>query len=262
MIFDNVKMPYIAVTGFTTRKQVEKAKLCVQSVSNRRLKVGATMNYEPFYEPEADERCVQLRFDGLRELFVPDVEVFNVLQWTDNAPLSYASVKALVKACENCGPGLSGVQLDMVWPNYEMVMEIKNRLPDLLIILQVNTVAMQDLRAWRYGLEYKLSSYVGRVDYVLFDYEIGGNVALCAQEMFSFIAAARRFFPESAIAFKGGFGPKTLYPLFSVLEKFPNISWEAESCLYKNRSDADLLDIKVAYEYLRKSSHIAAVYNK
>jgi hypothetical protein len=259
---NDVVLPYIGVTDFMTRIQVENAKKCIQPASGRRLHVGAMMSYKTFHgiPTENGWENIWLSQEGLRQLFVPDEEVFNVLHWADYGPTPQTTARDLITACKSCGPGLSGLQLDMIWPDYEMIMDVKDSLPNLSVILQVSKIAIKSMQALNFSLEYKLCSYKGRVDYVLLDYGMGKGVAFVPQEMLELVTVARVCFPESAIAVAGGLSPTTLFSLDPILQRYPGISWDAQGQLRKSGNAADPLDIKIMHAYLRGSSKLATFH--
>lgn len=259
MTHSKKSIPYIGVTDFKTRAQVEKAKRCIQPSSGRRLHVGAMMSYKTFHgiPTETGWENIWLSSEGLQQLFVPDDEVFNVLHWADYAPVPETSAQDLVNACKSCGPGLTGLQLDMIWPDFEMIMDVKNSLPDTAIILQVSKVAIKSIEALELSLEYKLCSYKSRVDYILLDYGMGKGTPFVLKEILELITISRKCFPESAIAVGGGLGPTTLFNLDPILEKYKDISWDAQGKLRKSGSATDPLDIKMMCAYLRSSSQLA-----
>jgi hypothetical protein len=258
------KRPYVGVTDFTKRNQVQAVKPFVHKRSGRRLHVGAMMSYKTFHgiPTEKGWENIWLKPSALRRLFVKDPDVFNVLHWADYVSYPKTSAEDLIKACDLAGEGLSGLQLDMVWPHVHMIQAVKEVYPHLSIILQVSKVAIKDTRKRGISISSDLSRYNGCVDYVLIDYGMGEGTPLVPEKVIEVLREARKVFPETSLAIAGGLGPETFHLLSPILKEFPRISWDAQGRLRRSGSALDPIDMDRVKAYVRGSTYFAMQHMK
>lgn len=250
------KTPYIGVTDFTSRAQVIDLKDLIPPWVDRRLHVGAMMSYKTLngIPTSSGWENIWLNEHGLRELFVPDSEVFNVLHYADypddNGKV-LTTPQDVVAACCLAGEGITGLQLDMIWPNPKILYEVKEAFPDLEIILQVSSKAIA--YAWKHKLDMidALSAYNDdHIDYILLDYGMGRGTPFNPTQAVELVEAALTVYSQRRVALAGGLGPNTFNNLKPIFDKYPDISCDAQGQLRASGSAKDPLDIHRVSEYI------------
>ena len=259
-----VLKPYIGVTDFTTRAQVEEAKAFIHKDSGRVLHVGAMRSYKTHKRipTKPGWEKIWLVPEQLQDLFIPDDNVFNVLHWADFGKDHLTTTKELIEACAICGVGLDGLQLDMVWPNVAMLQVFKEVRPDITVILQVSKDAMNVSQTNGKTFIEDLAPYVDLVDFVLLDYGVGRGTPFIAETLLKSIKETVTLFPENRIVVGGGLGPQTFYSLEPILQRFPLISWDAQGQMRSSSNAVDPIEMNRVTAYLRGSSTLAAKYMK
>lgn len=248
--------PYIGVTDFTSRSQVEIMKAAINPTANRRLHVGAMISYKTLLgiPTSTGWENIWLNERGLHELFADDKEVFNVLHYADYDHLpgtgghrAPTTVEHLLQAINRAGPYVHGLQLDMVWPEPRMLAEFKYARPGVQLIQQVSSRAMQECSNWLDVLE----DYTGIVDYVLLDTGMGRGVSFDPGRMLYTVRDILHMFPDSQIAIAGGLGPTTYTNLRPLIMHFPRLSCDAQGQLRPSGKATDPLDFERVEQYIK-----------
>ena len=262
--FSETQIPFVGISTFTTPKEVEMAKRYFDQLPDRRLHVGAMTNQEVFLaNPEdAKPRRTLLTKEELQEVFTDGKNVFNVLHWKDDGMYPMTTSNDLIMACTKCGPSLSGLQLDMVWPDPEMIIEVKSTLPKLSVIVRICDAAMTRVEVLGSSFEYMLRTYLGVADYVLLDCGMKEDTTYVSTTMLALIKQTGLIFPETSIIVGGGMCSNTVNALHPILTQYPRISWEASEGLHTRKSLVDPLDINRMKGYLVKSKHLALRFKK
>jgi hypothetical protein len=249
--------PYIGVTDFTSRSQVERAKAAIPPGVNRRLHVGAMTSYKVLHNIPTSKgwENVWLNTRGLRELFVDDPEVYNVIHYADydHAPYKRAptTVEDLLTAIDNSGPYVNAIQLDMVWPIPGMIMEMKHARPGVEVLLQVSSKALDLIDEHNVALDFALDSYEGIVDYVLLDSGMGRGIAFDPSHVLRNLAIASCVFRDDQLAVAGGLGPDTYENLKPILDQYPKISCDAQGRLRPSHNALDPLNMEYVEQYIK-----------
>lgn len=238
--------PYIGVTDFTTRAEVELIKAMIPESANRRLHVGAMMSYKTLSRiPTATGwEKIWLNAQGLHALFKPDPEVFNVLHYADYEDLT--DLSHLTAATLMCGQGLQGLQLDMKWPLPSMLSQYKAINGHIKLIVQIGSTAMAESSDW----ERDLAAYEGIADYILLDSGMGRGKTFDPSLMLHNVAIAMKYFDQDQIAVAGGLGPETFLNLKPIVELYPEISCDAQGRLRPSGNAKDPLDFNLVEQYI------------
>lgn len=249
-----MRKPYIGVTDFTTRNQVVNVAGLIPTEANRRLHVGAMISYKTLNNIPTSTgwENIWLNKSGLQELFVNDWSVFNVLHYADygheRSKRAPTTVEHLLKALNRAGPHVNGIQLDMVWPAPTMVAELRYARPGIEIIQQISSKAKEEA-----GIRWvdKMEQYAGIVDYILLDSGMGKGIPFQpANVIYDINIALSCGFSQSQIAVAGGLGPKTYTNLQPVLDRYPDISCDAQGKLRPSGSAVDPLDFDYVKQYI------------
>ena len=247
------ELPYIGITDFVNREQVELVKDCIPRRLNRRIHVGAMTSYKVQHgiPTRIGWENIWLSEEGLHELFVDDKEVFNVIHYADYSEPNLTKVEDLVEALRKSGPCVNGIQLDMVWPSIGLVRESSTMFPEISIILQVGKVALGQLKTKKESLLDRVISYEPFVEYFLIDFSMGKGIPFNPTEALMYIEELIPYISQDRIVVAGGLGPTTYDLMLPVFKKYPNVSCDAQGQLKKFPEPTLSMEIEKACGYVR-----------
>lgn len=246
--------PYIGVTDFVTRAQVEQAKAAIPASVHRRLHVGAMTSYKVLngIPTSLGWENVWLNERGLHDLFANDRDVYNVIHYADYGHRSGSraptSVLDLVKAWDMSGPYVDAMQLDMVWPKPSLLEEFLQCRPDAEFILQVSSEAIRQGGDRWFNL---LPAYHDHVQYMLIDTGMGRGTMFEPLEILTMIDRVVEVVGQNRVAVAGGLGPETYRNLELLFDEYPLLSCDAQSRLRPSRNALDPLDIGYVEQYIK-----------
>lgn len=162
------------------------------------------------------------------------------------------------KLLQRTGDMFSGVQFDLLpWDsaNYtELFTHIKAERPDMAILLQAYRGQMENLGPDE--LLRRLRWYGDLVDYVLFDASHGTGVTLDTEALATFVEPAHRH-TSYGIGVAGGLNGAVVRDRLSpLLERYPDLSFDAEGQLHKTADGS--LDMSVTRDYLEAAEQAIA----
>jgi hypothetical protein len=229
--------PYAGITGFTTPGEVAAA-LELLPPGRRRLMVGVLVTDRTLEgEPEEIAPCRLPRLADLPALFPPHPRAFNAVHFHTRTPERLAEQAERVIAASGSRLHALQVNLDHIPP--EALRAIRAGHPDLALILPLHGPVRGFARI-----------YAGLVDVALFDPSAGRGLVLDPGEARAALEEIEATMPGVALAVAGGLGPDTVDRIRPLLERFPDLSFDAESRL---RDAEDRLDLEKVGEYLRSA---------
>lgn len=229
--------PYAGITGFTTPDEVAAA-LELLPPGRRRLMVGVLVTDRTLEgEPEEVAPCRHPLLADLPALFSPHPRAFNSVHFHTRTPERLTDqVERVIAAA---GPWLHGLQINLDRIPPEALREIRARHPDLRLILPLRGPVRGFVR-----------TYAGLADVALFDLSAGRGLLLDPGKARAALEEIEARMPGVALAVAGGLGPETVDRIRPLLERFPDLSFDAESRL---RDGDDRLDLEKVGEYLRSA---------
>lgn len=241
--------PYIGVTGFMNADEVQTA-LSAMEGSKRKLMVGVlasakTMRGEPNKWPN--------RFpfvERIANIFCEDPNALNLIHFaTDDRNTIDAQ---LVRMIELGGKHLDGFQLNMVWPDSNLLRRtFVNH--HLRVVLQIGTNAYKQMDANPLTLAKHLDEYRELVTDILFDLSGGLGTALNAEAGLPVLRAVRERHPELGLGIAGGLSAETMHLIDVVAQEFPDVNIDAEG---KIRDNADApLNLTMTTAYIQAAAH-------
>lgn len=249
------KLPYIGCTDFASPDQVYRVlQYCTPQ---RRLHVGVMCSYKTINGIKSQWTHVWPDEPSINNIFAAvkfGCNPFNVVHYADYDFNPPTTTEDLLKAVARCGPNVHGLQLDMIWPRVGMIEEFKSYHPNIEIILQVGYKAMEMNPFWMKTLEV----HKPHVDYVLLDAGMGQGTTFNLIDMIPQIYATMGAgFQENQIAVAGGFGPMKHQhqKMQQLLQKFPQLSCDAQSRLRPSGDSHDPLDEVYAAMYVQSISN-------
>lgn len=248
--------PYIGVTDFTSYAQVKNVKELIPPWVDRRLHVGAMISYKTLNEIPTSTgwEKIWLNEKGLRDLFVDDKEVFNVIHYADYPDETHKVLSKssdVLRAVKKAGPHVNGIQLDMVWPNGKIIADLKEWKPDLQVIMQVSSKAIEFATNHELNIVQVLECYnLDYIDYVLVDFGMGRGTPFNPTVALDLVEQVLLLMPQKKVAVAGGLGPETFANLKPIFSKYPEISCDAQGQLRPSGSAKDPLDMQRVASYI------------
>ncbi len=242
--------PYIGVTGFTARWEVEHV---IQSLnaSSQKLMVGVLasektlngmMNRHPRRFPLVET---------IPSLFLPDLRCLNLIHYSTDSPDTLATQLATLTAIG--GPNLHGFQLNVPFvPPNEIAQHMK-KFPKHRIVLQIGPRMLSDLNPDQLAEHLKSTKY--EVTDLLLDASAGRGIGTDWARELAYLRAIRG--TNQALVGAGlaggldAYGVKGLAPLISEFHGL--LSIDAEGRL---RDNDDRFDCGKAVDYVKSASEM------
>ncbi|MCX6712719.1 MAG: hypothetical protein NTY66_00740 [Candidatus Vogelbacteria bacterium] len=253
--------PYIGITGFRTPAEVSfLAKIFDDNLprgSNRQFHVGAmisrkTMLGEPsrFTQAFPPKELLPAIFSGDEDW---RYHCLHYADYRDDPDLR----EHLYQAIMGAGPGLHAVQLDMTWPDPGAVASAVHDSRRILeVILQIGP---QALEAAGNDLNELTSDYRQVASRVLIDLSIGKGQPLNPAKIIPLLEIVADALPEAGLVVAGGLGPDSVESLLgTILDRFPQVSWDATGQICVGGSGMNPLDLSRAGNYLQRSLALLA----
>ena len=158
---------------------------------------------------------------------------------------------------------INGIQFDSYpWHEDEVFMQFleqtKEQYPDALIYLQCHQWSMDAYSPKE--MAQRLGEYAHAIDYLLFDASHGKGITLDTERLVPFIDEiyASDRLGRVGVALAGGLCAETVSDyLPSVVERYPDISWDAEGKLHPKREDGTMpLDLTTVGRYFAASKEV------
>ena len=157
---------------------------------------------------------------------------------------------------------MNAIQFDMLpWHEDESMLPWLERLKDesgLTILLQAHGEAMSELGPE--GVARKLDRYAHALDYILFDASHGKGVRMDTEALLPFLEAGYASGELSSVGMgvAGGLNARVVREdLPAIVERYPDVSWDAEGQLHPMRGDCTRpIDMSVAKKYLEASREV------
>jgi hypothetical protein len=244
--------PYVGVTGFMTRHDVEAALTTFPSAIHFDLMVGVLVSHKSF---RGDRDAIRWpnRYpctEDVGGIFTDDPKALNLIHFNSRA--RGRELFQQLQAVVDCGkPHILGLQLNIVWPDPDTLFHFAVDYPGLRIVQQLNRGMLPNAeRGWSMqNMIDRLRPYVeqGAITDVLVDASGGTGKGFDFRSSFGVIDALETAFPYLGIGIAGGLCAKTVPELEVLLAVFPFLSIDAEG---KLRSGDDHLDLTKVESYL------------
>ncbi|MEA2562222.1 MAG: hypothetical protein QOH06_3726 [Acidobacteriota bacterium] len=233
--------PYLGITGFTSAAQVREALALVPPASRRLLMVGVLASRRTCAGlPERSPR----RLPAVNEIpgIFPDHPLaVNLVHYYTDEPATIG--RQLSGLARRCGPNLHGFQINGVWPSRQDLEEVRSERPGLRIVIQMEAGMLAGPLEDAVG---RAREIAGLADDLLLDASGGQGRPLDPAALLPFLRALADTGLGLGVA--GGLSASNLQLLEPLLAEFPDLSFDAETCL---RDEEDWLDLARVREYVR-----------
>ncbi|MFO0743722.1 MAG: hypothetical protein U0469_01575 [Candidatus Paceibacterota bacterium] len=222
-----------------------------QSGSKRKLHVGVMMNYKTLNGIPSKWENAFPKKEEVSSIFLGHPSIFNVLHYADYEGVDV--LENLFKATDYAGNHLNGLQLDMIWPEVDVLKEYRKKYPLIKIILQGNTEAFKLVGNDIDVFVQRVKEYKYSVDYILLDKSMGRGLNMDAQDLIPIAKSIHENISYIGIVVAGGLGPNTLNLVEPLAKEFPKISIDAQGKLRPSGNALDPIDWNMAGDYLAKA---------
>ena len=248
--------PYIGITGFTTRAEVDAVVDSLPATPFRLLMCGVLLSNALLTGEASDapNRCPAP--DAIAGIFSDDARCLNLIHYRPRAGLNLAD--ALARATEMGGPNCHGIQINATrgvpWPDAAALMEFRERRQPQRIVFQAGREAMASVDGDPVRLAKRCAEYTGIVTDVLVDASEGLGLPLDAARSAEYLSAIEETAPDLGLVVAGGLHADNIEELLApLLPRWAGVSIDAEGRL---RNADDRLDVGAAVAYLRAARRL------
>jgi len=253
---ETMRTPYIGITDFESKEQVLDL-LPILECSGHRLMVGVMMSFKTLNGIKSKWTKAWVPKEQIAPIFIDHPLVFNAIHYADYDGVT--ELDDLLRAASYGGENLHTLQLDMPWPNPDLVREFREKYPETSVVLQVGSKALEEIAVPEtfqscLNLCSRLKEYGDAIDFVLLDLSGGRGKEMRPKELFPYALTIDLSNLNLGIAVAGGLGPDTLHHLDLFLRRFPDLSIDAQGKLRPSGNALDPIDWSMAKEYLLKAA--------
>lgn len=246
---------YIGVTDIPNRSWLEELLLDFIFAGGRRvgkkLHAGVMMSYKTLNRLPTKWADAWPKNEEVASTFFSHPSLLNTLHYADYEDKTILG--DLVRAVQLGGRHLNAIQLDMVWPEPQLLESLKDLDPNLHIILQVGGIAIESADNSVDKVVQILSGYRKTIDAVLLDKSMGRGLGMDAKFLRPFVAELHAYWPELGITVAGGLGPKSLNLVEPLIAEFPFLSIDAQGQLRPTGNALDPINYDLASSYIREA---------
>ncbi len=239
--------PYIGVTGFMSRNEIEEA-LRIVPHSVYRLMVGVLMSCKTLRGEQNKWPNRYPRKETIQDIFMDSQQTLNLIHYSTDQPKGLA--EQLIEITKLAGPYLDGFQLNISWPSVESLKEYWEKYPEKILILQIGRRALSKIESLEQFKEI-LAAYQPMISGVLIDESCGTGRIFNSERALHYLQAASEV-PGLGLGVAGGLCASTLDLLYPIIEKFPDISIDAEGGLRSSMPE-DALSTSSMEGYLKEA---------
>lgn len=235
--------PYIGITGFMARGEVERMLNLMPPSSKRSLMVGVLASWKTMYENRVTGRYPSI--NDISRIFVQHPLALNLVHYNTRY------TEDLCEQLENLtilgGDDLHGFQLNFTWPPISELKKYRSIFRDKIIVIVINPEAFEDAKNSPQILASRIEDYNGLVDYVLLDRSCGCGIPLDTTSMREYLDVLYKKDIDMGIGIAGGLDGNNLHLIEPLVEEFPGLSIDAEDKLRNPYDDSLNLDIAEIY---------------
>ena len=242
--------PYIGVTGFMSRAEVNEAVAMIPPESKRRLMVGVLVSSITF-AGETNRRYPRRypRKENIAGIFSNNPRTLNLVHFHGEGNLPDLFLSQLHEVRELAGPNFNGFQFNNAWPSVSAIEDYWEIYPDDFLVLQIGARAMAEAGDSMERFADRVGGYLPMIDAILIDPSGGRGEAFNSAKCMDYLRAINSAHPTLGIVVASGLGPDTLGVLSGLASMFPDLSIDAESRL-RTPAPEDALDMNLMGRYL------------
>ncbi len=244
---------YIGITDFMNCHRVHAMRdvfLRAGGVAmGRRMAVGVMMSRKTLCGLPTTWTTAFPRNEEIADIFTDDaMAIFNVLHYADFSEVHFDQCLRMASAYG--GRKMQAIQLDMHWPDVQVIRAYRETQRDVSIILQIGRQCFAEAADRPEDIARRLETYVDTIDAVLLDRSMGSGILLDPAKALPHMRLMAKAFPMLSLAVAGGLGPETMHVMTSILDEFPQTSFDAQGRLRRSGKSMDPIDWDLAETYL------------
>lgn len=229
-----MKQPYVGITGFMSRDEVEHCLNYLPTDTNRLLMVGVLASQKTIHGERNSQPKRYPRKEHYSKIFVEDPRVLNLIHFGTNNPQYPELYDDLMRCAEYAGPNIDGFQINAVWPDAIALDKVKKQLPKARFVLQVSPhlIGYSSMQTMQLVITFN-RLYKAIADDILIDFSRGQGIQLPTDV---FLKYARAFdhdeHPRFGLTGAGGLAEHNVVKVISPIAKeFTYMSVDAENGL-------------------------------
>lgn len=242
-------MQFIGITDFTKQEETEDMLSVLQNKNTRlSLGVGVMMSYKTLHKIPSKWTNVFPKNEDVSSIFIKDSNLYNVLHYADYDESDFYN--SIILASEIGGKNIDAVQLDMVWPDPNTIINYRKHYSNVDVILQVGKNSFDQINNNVDVFIEKINRYDFSINGILLDRSMGRGIPINADLFRPFIESSLNKRPDLKIVVAGGLGPYTINLIEPLVKDYPMISIDAQSKLRLTENAKDPIDWNMAKNYL------------
>lgn len=249
---DIMPFPYFGISDFISPSTVEGVLRILRTHKAPSLKykfqVAVMMNPSSLHGENAHLHHIYPPREQISAI-LSSSEAYNCLRYVDYGK-DKDLWKSIAKAISYGGFSLDALQLDMVWPDRDMIRKaIPNYRNDLEVILQIGHRSMQEMGNDPRQVVEKLSEYQGIIHRVFLDNGGGGSHHVDPVEILPYLASIHRKFPDLGLGIACGLGAEGIHEIAPLVAAFPSLSFAAKGSKIGSKQE-DPIDPALAEKFV------------
>lgn len=240
-----MRKPYIGITGFMSLGDALYVLGVVPTNASRLVMIGVLASQKTMRGIQNKWPNRYPTMDKIASIFPDHPQALNLIHYNTKEKDTLGD--QLVAMTEFGGVNMHGFQLNIAWPSSDVLAEYKKACPAKQIVLQVGGHALEMVNHSPEQLAARVSEYDGIADYVLLDPSGGQGKPFDPERACEYLLAIKAQNLGMGLGVAGGLSPTTLKLIKPLVNKFPDLSIDAEGRL---RTQEDHLDLNLSREYL------------
>ena len=225
--------PYVGITGFMSRGEVDHVLQAWPVDSNFSLMVGVLASSKTLAGLTNKWPNRYPRIGEIAGIFPDDARSLNLIHYATDTPDRLS--EELLRLQRLSGPRLHGFQLNVPWPETGELAKYLQASPGSYIVLQLGSRALDQVAHDPTQLRNQLVRYVGLISSVLVDTSGGLGRSLDAEVLRNILTAIRPL--PLGLGVAGGLSANSIGLLGNLPKEFPGLSIDAEGRLRDPRTD-------------------------
>lgn len=241
--------PYIGVTGFMSRAEVDAVLEAVPVDANRLLMVGVLVSSKTMFGIPNNKPNRYPAADKIAGIFSDHPLALNLVHF--NTKDLNELFDQMMAVTELGGENFHGFQLNIKWPDPHALWKYKQKYPEKIIVLQCGEAALESICFDPIVLASVADNYKDTCEYLLVDPSGGLGKPLNSLKGLAYLHHLNLKVSGMRFGIAGGLSPTTLEDLMGPIAKgFRYTSIDAEGRL---RDGNDNLDVAVAKDFVSKA---------
>lgn len=240
-----MRKPYIGITGFMSLGDVLHVLNAVPTNANRLVMVGVLASLKTMRGIQNKWPNRYPTMDRITGIFPDHPLALNLIHYNTKEKETLGD--QLVAMTGFGGANMHGFQLNIAWPELDVLREYKRAYPTKQIVLQVGGHAFDMVNHSPQQLASRVAEYNGVVEYVLLDPSGGYGKPFDPDRARDYLVALQEEGLNIGLGVAGGLSPTTISLVEPLAREFADLSIDAEGRL---RTPEDHLGLVVASDYL------------